>query len=140
MGRKLSKRRRRLPIILATIVFCIHGIIVLGIWIWSQQPGDGTERWARSMVILLVDPWLIPLHAPLHLDNHLRLVSIAGLGGGLLYSGVVYLIARLACRLTARRDYQCTRCRYDLRGTIVAGKDECPECGHVIEKSPAESD
>ena len=34
---------------------------------------------------------------------------------------------------------QCDNCGYDLRGTIKAGKATCPECGHVIAESPAES-
>jgi len=33
----------------------------------------------------------------------------------------------------------CPSCKYNLTGTLKAGKTTCPECGHVIEKSAAES-
>ena len=29
----------------------------------------------------------------------------------------------------------CDQCGYDLRGTVAAGRDECPECGEKIEGS-----
>ena len=32
----------------------------------------------------------------------------------------------------ARRVWQCKRCEYDLRGTLQAGRAQCPECGAPV--------
>jgi len=48
--------------------------------------------------------------------------------------GLVYSI-RLRFRLRKRwseRMHRCLECEYDLRGTVDAGNDVCPECGAVI--------
>ena len=34
----------------------------------------------------------------------------------------------------------CPTCGYNLTGTIGTDKFTCPECGHIISNSPAESD
>ena len=45
------------------------------------------------------------------------------------------MLMRLYQHLTTRPTPpgQCHECGYDLRGTLAAGRTECPECGHQIE-------
>lgn len=59
----------------------------------------------------------------------------------LVFLGVPILILLLAMwgihdryRFLAKHGY-CLKCKYNLKGTIAAGRTECPECGEPI-RSP----
>lgn len=45
----------------------------------------------------------------------------------------VLMLAEQAKRDRLREMWYCTACEYDLRGTIAAGRRQCPECGKAVE-------
>lgn len=53
---------------------------------------------------------------------------------------LIPLAVELYCRSRIRRllnRCRCPVCGYDLRGTVTALKQQCPECGHNLDKDTA---
>lgn len=64
-------------------------------------------------------------------STYIAMLTVSSL---LVVGFIVYLIYfnRKTRRLQHAIDVACEKCGYDLRGTIRAGKDVCPECGHQV--------
>ena len=51
-----------------------------------------------------------------------------------ILAGVLTLAVKISRIAREPAKNTCSACGYDLRGTLKAGRDECPECGARIEK------
>jgi len=134
-------------------------IIMILLWaFWSvvfliYWRGGDRYQWMNKIIRALVAGSLLELFVtiPAHIyvtrqdDCYCCRGTYTGLvfGGTVLIwtfgPGVVLLFAREKYRLVSvRLNPRCTECGYELRGTIDAGKDICPECGAAVDVSAKE--
>ena len=92
--------------------------------VWALQKFSGPSPSAPGDR-LLEQPWSV-------LAPCLFIVFCTALGG--LKGWAADAEAR---RRRERKRYVCVDCNYDLRGTIIAGRDTCPECGRSIKHAAA---
>lgn len=82
---------------LAIWFFSIHSILPIFIFIRLLSISDGTERWANTLILYLIDIFLIPLFlffqdSTLIGDSSLINTCISFLLGGLIYSAIGFFI------------------------------------------------
>jgi len=101
---------------------------------------DALQHWRRrkrwwgfgALVIWYVAVWAI---FELRLDLPAPLLFLTALSPLL-----IPLAVELYCRMRIRRllnRCRCPKCEYDLRGTVTALKEQCPECGHELDQDTA---
>lgn len=96
-------------------------------------------RWAAllGMVLLLCLPFGYA-HSPFHpVSTVFRLLALAGVWSALFALTLLFPSdAELRLRRWMPRNHwrtaACTRCAYDLTGTVLANRRTCPECGQAI--------
>jgi hypothetical protein len=99
---------------------------------WLRN-GDALLRSVATLLTMAATAALLLGGALLMWDQHLdayRMV-VCSLGFVVLWAGGVLLHVQFAARQhdRFRNPTICTQCAYDLRGTLAAGRHECPECG-----------
>ncbi|MCC7408403.1 MAG: type II secretion system protein GspG [Phycisphaeraceae bacterium] len=58
--------------------------------------------------------------------------QVSNSGAAMLLLGVVMLVFGYSTRFDRGKTGCCSRCGYDLRGTLAAGGTTCPECGEAV--------
>ena len=84
---------------LAIWFFAIHSIFPVWVFIRLLSISDGTERWANTLILYLLDIFLYPLFlffqdSPLIGESSFINTGISFLLGGLIYSTIGFFIGR----------------------------------------------
>jgi hypothetical protein len=92
---------------LAIWFFIIHGILPIFIFIRLLSISDGTERWANTLILYLIDFFLSPLFSFFQNSTHIGDSSfinacISFFLGGLIYSSIGFFIGH---KLFDKRKY-----------------------------------
>lgn len=118
------------------VVWAVWAVVFAKYW----RDGDRYTQLSRMIRGLLAGSVLnvivaTPVHSLSAKDCYCARGSYTGLilGGTVIFwlfgPGIVLLFLREKYRVDKQRREFCVACGYDLRGTISAGKSECPECG-----------
>lgn len=132
-------------------VFCLAvggGWIGWGVllWVYARRWTRYQTLWRLSSLLFAGSLLELVASAPSHVITSRRPGCLAGIGTMLgIVAGVyvmlfsfgpmiVLLFLRPRYRRERMEDTLCPVCEYDLRGTIAAGRTQCPECGAEITK------
>ena len=131
-------------------------LVVWGIWtcvfFLYWRAGDRytwSTRVIRGLVAGSVLELLVAVPAHVLVTRQRECYCLRGTYSALVLAGVVLIwvfgpgLVLLFMRERLRRARlfpTCTRCGHELRGSIDAGREVCPECGHRIETNPATPD
>ena len=121
-------------VLLALSVVLIHHVLVSGRKLDRLSEKGERWLWARMMVGVLS----AAIGGFVVFDQVLHWYFLR-ISGGAFW--LVLFITSGCCLWTLfagvvigglKNEHGCVECGYDLRGTVMAGREECPECGEVI--------